>query len=359
MSLTVFQTKLVRAVPQLVQDNINVFNQAANGTIVLGNGDILKDTVETMTLGIIDGLVTDRNAYAPVGTPADARVIARMLTNRIGTSAKVGPVAITNSIMKKIETDVNAVAGEIAAQATEAVIQHYIKAAVGAGTAAISTSDGIGTGANKKPMAIYTQAARKDGVGGRKFPTLADFPLAGALFGDQASRIVSWFMDGVQWANFIAHQAIPSAEQVFAIGNLNVMQDGLGRRVIVSDAVGASAGADTILGLVPGAIAVETNGVSMAADQVVNGENLERWWRGDFDFNIAVKGYRVTSAFRSTIEGTVSPTLAQLRDKTNWELDKGQVDQKPVNNKGDDQKAPTRGIKETAGVLLKLTATTA
>ena len=370
MSLTVFQRKLVTAVTQMIPDNLNVFNAAANGAVVLGTGEVLKDVVEKMSVGLIANLVTDRNAYAPVGTPATAKVLARMLTNSVNLSAKVGPVAITKAMMAKIETNVNSVAAEIAAQATQAIMLHYLKAGIGASKAAIESN---------KEAAEYTQPARVDGVGDRTFPTLADFPLAASKFGDQASLIKSWFMDGVTWANFIAYQALPSAEQVFAIGDLQVMGDGLGRRFIISDAAADAMGEGKMLGLVPGAVAVTTNGLDMLAQEKGGNENIERWWQGEFDFNVAVKGYRLKADVRTKIEGVRSFTLDDITTSKNWELDQGQVDNAPatvqdvgavgaVGAVGDGdtkgrrktqaaQKVPTRHIKETAGVLVTLTKT--
>ncbi|AUG84599.1 major head protein [Escherichia phage B2] len=365
MSLTVFQRKLVTAVTQMIPDNLNVFNAAANGAVVLGTGEVLKDVVEKMSVGLIANLVTDRNAYAPVGTPATAKVLARMLTNSVNLSAKVGPVAITKAMMAKIETNVNSVAAEIAAQATQAIMLHYLKAGIGASKAAIESN----------AAAKYTQPARVDGVGGRTFPTLADFPLAASKFGDQASLIKSWFMDGVTWANFIAYQALPSAEQVFAIGDLQVMGDGLGRRFIISDAAADAMGAGKMLGLVPGAVAVTTNGLDMLAQEKGGNENIERWWQGEFDFNVAVKGYRLKASARTPVEGVRSFKLSDITTSANWELDQGQVDNAPatvqdVGAVGDGdtkgrrktqaaQEVPTRHIKETAGVLVTLTETTA
>lgn len=365
MSLSVFQRKLVTAVSQMIPQNLNVFNAASNGALVVGTGAVLKDVIEQMSVGLIANLVTDRNAYAPVGTPADAKVLARMLTNSVNLSAKVGPVAITKAMMEKIETNVNGVAAEIAAQATQAILLHYLKAGIGAGSAAIAGN----------AAANYTQPGRVDGVGGRTFPTLADFPLAAAKFGDQAGLIKSWFMNGVTWANFIAYQALPSAEQVFAIGDLQVMGDGLGRRFVISDAAGDAMGAGKMLGLVPGAVAVTTNGLDMLAQEKGGNENIERWWQGEFDFNVAVKGYRMKPTFTAPIAGVRSFTMTDITTQANWELDQGQVDNAPASvldvgaqdgtgtqgrrKRQADQAVPTRNVKETAGVLLTLTATTA
>ena len=187
--------------------------------------------------------------------------------------------------------------------------------------------------------------------------------------------IKSWFMDGVTWANFIAYQALPSAEQVFAIGDLQVMGDGLGRRFIISDAAADAMGAGNMLGLVPGAVAVTTNGLDMLAQEKGGNENIERWWQGEFDFNVAVKGYRLKASARTPIEGVRSFKLSDITTSDNWELDQGQVDNAPatvqdVGAVGDGdtkgrrktqaaQAVPTRHIKETAGVLVTLTATTA
>lgn len=371
MSLEVFQTKLTGTTIQLVADNLNVFNQASNGAIVLGTGEVIKDTIEKITVGIIDGLVSDRNAYAPVGTPALAKVLARIKTSSVNLSAKVGPVALTTGIMNKIMTDVNQAAGEVATQATQAILQYYISAACGAGAAAINSQSG----------AIYTQPAHNIQPYGGFFPTSQDFPLAASLFGDANQMITTWFMDGVTWSQFIAQQAVPSAQNVFAIGNMKVFNDGLGRQFIVSDPAaaaaktGAAATNPVILGLVPGAVAITTNGLTLAADQKLGGENIERWWQGEFDINVAVKGYKVKKAFTDTIEGLKSAVLSDVQKSSNWELDVGSVDNSPatldgVNGEGTPTKTgtlkrqaaqavPTRKLKETAGVIIKLTATAA
>ncbi|AHG23462.1 structural protein [Edwardsiella phage eiAU-183] len=362
MSLPVFQEKLIGTTIQLVADNLNVWNASSGGAIVMGSGTVLKDVIEKVTVGIIDGLVSDRNAYAPVGTAADAKVLARMLTNSINLSAKVGPVAITSGMMAKIQTDVNQTAGEVSALATEAIIQHYIKGAVGA----------VGGALCSNAASQYTQPARVNVTAtGMKFPTLADFPLAASLFGDAAGNIKTWAMSGTQWAQFIAYQAVPSAEKVFAIGNIEVLQDGLGRRFLISDAVGTALadviasststklGPDAIIGLVPGAVAITTTGLDMLAEQKGGNENIERWWQGEFDFNVAVKGYRIKSSLRTEIEGLRSAKLADVSSYKNWELDQGAVDNAPVKNTGGSQKVPVKNLKETAGVLMKLTATTA
>lgn len=359
MSFTIFQQKLITKTQQLVMDNLNVFNAASNGAIVLGTGQVIKDFVETMTVGIIEGLVTERDAYAAPGTKADHKTLARLLTNSVNFSAKVGPVTITNAQLAKIEADVNQAASEVAVQATQAILQYYIGAGVGCAVAAI--------GSNSK--AITTQVARANpNVTGGLFPTLSDFPLASIPFGDQSSLIRCWAMTGAQWLQFEAYQAVPSAEKVFSLGDLKVMQDGFGNKFLISDAVGKAVGSvvktgttkfsDVIVGLVPGAVAVTTNGLKMAAQPVVGEENLRTVWQGEFDFGVSVKGYRAKKAVTDAATGETSLKLADVLKTASWELDQGQVGKKLAGQTAD-QAAPARDIKETAGVLLQLTATTA
>lgn len=367
MSLQIFQQKLIGTTQQLVADNLNILNQQSRGAIVMGNAQTIKDFVETMTIGLIDGLATDRNVYAPVGTPAVAKVITRLLINKINVPGKIGPVAITTGMMDRINAAVDSVAGEVAASATEALATRAIQLGVGAAGAAISTNS----------AAIYTQPAYTAPVAGEKYPQLSDFPLAAATFGDQADLIAAWFMSGVQWARFIARQAVPSAQQVFALGNIRVMQDGLGRAFVVSDAAASAlANVNTsttstakkigqdgaVIGLVTGGVQIEYTGLRMAADQKVGGENIEMWWQGEFEHGVALKGYSFKTENFPNVGTTQSFALADLLEAKNWKKPVGFTDNAPLKADGTPMpatKTPEVNVKETAGVLMMLTNTAA
>lgn len=107
MSFTIFQRKLIGTTVQLLTENLNVFNEASGGTMLIGSGEVIKETMEKMTIGIIDGLVQDRNEHAPVNTVVQPKVLSRILGGSINSAGRLGPVAITSGQLRLIETDVN------------------------------------------------------------------------------------------------------------------------------------------------------------------------------------------------------------------------------------------------------------
>ncbi|WCD42730.1 major head protein [Pectobacterium phage Ymer] len=351
MAYVVFDNKLVQTTTQLVHEILQVFNQNSNGCVLLTNDAILKDYTETVSLGLIDNLVTDRNAYAAPGTKVDVKVLAQLLTNSVNLSAKVGPVTLPDAITKKIGTDMDAAAAAIAAQAAQAILIRYINSGFGAAAAAIGSNSAM----------IYTQPENDIKPYGSKFPTLEDFALAKIPLGDQQAMLRLWGMSGAQWLTFQAREAIKSAKLVFELENMRIFGDGLGSNFLVSDAVGSAIGADTLIGLTPEAVIMKQSGLDMRVrDNGTEEENFRRTWKGEFDYSVAVKGYKLKDTVIAAAKAVPrSFTTADITNTANWEKDKGSVGIAHVDNTGAAQAAPVRANKETAGVLIKLTATAA
>lgn len=377
MSLSVFNQKVITTTTQLVQEQLNVFNAASNGALVLGNGQQIADFVEQVSIGLISGLVTERNPYAPAGTDAHLKVLAQLLQNSVNLSGKVGPFVITSGMMAKINRSAAEVAAAISAQAAQGVIQFYLKAGVGALNSAI--------GGNS--AAVYTQPARANGNAGAGSYVLAlqDLPLAAGKFGDAQGTINTWVMDGATWSNFIGLAVIPNVEQLFSIGNINLMGDGLGRKFLITDAINDAGVTNSIIGLVPQAAVITTSGVTTETGTRLGGENIERIMQGEFDFNLALKGYKLKKSVTDKFTGKVSPKVSDVVKAGSWETYTGDVDgpayqfdqydenhdangdplttpaanvPKGTKQREKPQTAPAISVKETAGVLIKLTPTT-
>ena len=64
-----------------------------------------------------------------------------------------------------------------------------------------------------------------------------------------------------------------------------------------------------------------------------------------------------TKAVREMSSQNDVETMADLVKKENWEAEKGETDRKPVGNDADPV-VPTRNVRETLGIIMKLTPTT-
>ena len=374
MALEVFQRQLRTTTVQLIQQDLNVFNQASNGALVLTSGDTLDDIVTQIGFGLIDSLVTDRNQYAPVGTPAQIKVITELLSNRVNGAGKVGPVAISNGLLEKIHRNSAQVAADIAAQASQAILKRYVDVGIGAAYGAISSQ----TGGSGKVNAVYTQQApvAPQLPAGSFLPTYRDFERAATLFGDARSQIRAWFVSGVAYGQMLSDNVLANAERLFELGNIIVYRDVSGRVIVVTDS-DPLINNNAVVGLTANGVVVEAGEVTAATHTEILDENIEYFWRQDFTYGVGVKGYMVTDALANALRGKRSATLADMTTAANWQLaGAGVTDQTPASTDGVNgepyvdgrsgtgtgtrkrqaaPKAPSLTVKETAGVILKLT----
>lgn len=300
MSLYVFQDQVSVAATELVAQEVEKFNAASGGALVLGSADHIGDYIEQTSWQLIGQLAQRRNAYGTGAlTPTE---MGQLLDRMVKIDGRVGPITVTPTMLKRLGKDVSEAAAVVAAQAAAAMMQDYLNAAgsalkIATGKAADSLKDLSG------PKATPVK------------PTLAGLNQGSRLFGDAYSRIVCWLMDGATFHDF-GDAALTNAAQLYNIGNVNVMQDGMGRRFIVSDipalfdATGGAA-LQSCLGLTTGALAVQTSPLIMKAQDVLLDENLKTIMQGEYDFTMGIKGYQFK-------DGVKSPTNAQIATAANW-----------------------------------------
>ena len=369
MSLIVLQQKVQTALTQIIQENLNVFNQASNNTLMLTSDVGSGDTIEQLSWGLISGLVSDRNAYAAAGTPAFHKVLTQLQANKIVMSGRVGPLVVTNGMLKKLNQNIDQIAAQFSADAAQMVLQKYVRVAFGAALGAISTN----------PAAVRTQSApiAPTAPVGSLFPTLREMELTAALFGDQSSNISAWLMTGMQYSALQAYDVIDNPHELFTIDGVRVVSDANGRRFVVSDALNSG---NRIVGLTQAAVVVGSSGQDVRTGQDIGGENVTNIIRADFDYSVAVKGYRVKASVAQQYNGIKSYDEAAATNAANWELvaNVGQ-DNAPntidgvnpnVSNAGgkggntgtlmqqDPQGVIPISVKETAGVIMTLTPST-
>lgn len=374
MALEIFSNTLRNTTRQMVTQDINAFNAASNGAMVLTTGNTLDDVITEIGFGMIAGLDSDRNQYAPVGQPAAIKVITELMSNRVNSAGRIGPVAISNGLLEKIRRDQAGVAAEVAAQASQVITQKYVNVGIAAAYGAISAQTG-GTG---KVNAVYTQTAPVAPMlpAGSFLPTMRDFERAATLFGDQRSQIRAWFVTGSQFGQMLSDSNMQNYERLWEIGNVQMYRDASGRIIVVTDAPALIA-ANGVLGLSTNGVVVESGAITSLAWTEGLNENIEYYWRQDYTYGVGVKGYMVTDAFANSIRGKVTATQAQLSTAANWQLaGAGMTDQTPAytdgingeprtdgqtgngtgtRRRGATPVAPSLNVKETAGVILKLT----
>lgn len=313
MSLTIFQQQVSLAATELVAQQVQLFNAASGGSLVMGSGDHIGDYIERTSWQLLGGLAQRRNAYKD--GDLTAQELGQILDRMVKIDGRIGPVSVTPTMMKRLGKNTAEASSVVAAQAAAAMIQDYLNTTAGALVTAIGTNTDMVT-------SIATA------------PNLAGLNKGARPMGDAFSRLVAWVMDGATFNDF-TDEALTNTNRLFQIGNVNIMQDGLGRRFVISDIPAlAGDGAQNVLGLTAGAAAVQTTALNMLAQPVLGKENLKALMQGEYDYTLGIKGYQWAS------NSIKSPTDAQLTTAANW-------------------KQITTSNKDTAGVLVAFTGAAA
>ena len=297
--MQVFNDFIYTTVTETVDQQIALFNAASRGAIQLSSARNIGDYMDAAFYKAFSTQSRRRDAYA------SGAVAAQDLSQESHVSVKVaganGPFAFNPSQFTWIQKNPEEAAIAIGEQVSQAIIQDMLNASVGACNAAI---------VNQGSLSYDGSAGTMD---------IGDLNLGAAKFGDKAQDIVSWVMHSKPYHDLIG-AAITNTNELFSFGTINVVQDGFGRPLIVSDIPALFNATPTpdqynTLGLVSGGIMVEDNGDFFSNAETNNGdENIERTWQSEYTFNVKLKGYSWDKA-----NGGASPTDAELFTGTNWD----------------------------------------
>lgn len=311
--MQVFNEYVMPATLETLDQMLDAFNAASNGSIVLSpdgfTGDFLQQSF-FQNLGAAQRRVNRYAAQAAV-TPVD-------LTELQNTTVKVaggfGPVRYEPSQMTWLQRPT--VQGiEVASKAfAEILLKDQLNTAIAALVAAI-------TG----------QAAATNDVSATLGITQAALNNSHAKFGDASQSLVAQVMQGSTWHKLVG-QAITNSTNLFVAGNVRVV-DILGKVTVVTDAPAlmqaGTPNKEIILSLAAGAALVHDSRDIISNVQTTNGQTrIETTIQVDYSFGMGLKGYTWDVA-----NGGKSPTSAALATGTNWD------------------KTAT-SIKDTAGVAL-------
>jgi hypothetical protein len=295
----IFNDFLYTTVTETLDQQINLFNAATQGAIVLRSGRNVGDYVDEVFYKAFSAQARRRDAYA------SGAVAAQDLSQETMTKVKVGgangPFAFSPSQFTWIQKNPEEAALVIGEQVTPAILQDYLNAGVSAARAAILNQGSL----------EYDGSAGTMGLGALN--------TGAALFGDASGSIVAWVMHSKPYHDLLG-SAITNSNTLFEYGNLNIVSDNVGRPIIVSDIPSLlntvpTPDEYTSLGLSAGGIVIEDNGDFFSNTETNNGDvNIGRTWQSEYTFSLGIKGYSWDKA-----NGGKSPTDAELATGTNWD----------------------------------------
>jgi hypothetical protein len=300
--MEVFNEYFMPSIIETLGQQINMFNEASGGSIILSTEGFDGDFRQESFYKAIHSARRRVDRYAAQGTPT---VTDLTQDKEIGVKVAggFGPIRYEPSQMTWLQKP-TAEGIEVASRNfAEALLQDQLNSAIAGLVAAVGNNSAV-TSAAAGAM------------------TYARVNAAHALFGDRSAEIVANVMSGAAYHQFVA-QNLTNAERLFQYGAVQIV-DILGKRVVVTDAPSltippvvspAAAGRHRVLGLVPNAAIVDNASDVISNIETVNGKTrIETTMQVDYSFGLRIKGY----AWDVT-NGGKSPSDAALATGSNWD----------------------------------------
>lgn len=302
--MQVFQEEVQTNMTEVLQENVQLFNDASAGSIILGSDMFAGDFSKEAFYKRINNLVRRRD---PSGTGA---VTKQTLTQDLNISVKVAagtpPIEFTLAQFEWLTKDPVEAGVVIGEQLAQEMLKDMLDTAVNATVGAIGNQSSL----------VH------DGTAGTA--NLNALNAGSALFGDASGRIAAWLMHS-KVAHDIRDLSLTNANRLFEFGTVNIFDDGFGRPMIMFDsAQSITTGTPNTyhtLGLVQGGVTINQSGFTDNFETKNGDENIIRTYQGEWAYSLGLKGYKWDTA-----NGGSAPTDAALGTGTNW--DKNATDDK-------------------------------
>lgn len=297
--LAVFQEYVQSTMTETQDQAINKFNDQTRGGIILTSAAHEGDFSQTAIWAKISGLVRRRNAY---GTGAQSqKVLSQLVSTSVKVAAGTPPIEINPGMLKWIQKSPEEAGVVIGTQVAED-----------------SLADMLNTGILAYVAAVGNVAAlNHDGTAGTA--SLPSLNSGAAKFGDRSQDIVAWLVHSKS-AFDIYGQALANANRLFTFGTVQVVDDGFGRPIVMTDSPNMffdNAGTNNYrqLGLAAGGIIVEQGNEFTDNIETSNGdENILRTYQAEWAYQLGLRGFTWDTA-----SGGKSPNDAALGTAANWD----------------------------------------
>ena len=316
-----FFERLYTTTTELLTQQVDLFNAASGGAIVLRSQPIVSDYSQASFFGKVNGLVLSRNAYGNAVLPEVELTHLSDIMVKIGRTTPV--MKMNANDMAWIGQNTELAAATYALQLAPDMLADMLNTGIGACASAIKT-------ASTAPAPLVLD---KTGILNNQALTNVDLVDASAFFGDQAARLQTWIMHS-QVLHKLYSANIVNFNQLFTYGTVRIVADIFGRNFVMTDSpnliVTAAPNTYRTLGLAGEAIVcAQNNDYTDAVVQTLGTENIKRSMQAEWSFNLGLKGYKWDIA-----NGGASPSASALVLGTNW-------DKVATNNK------------DTAGVMIE------
>ena len=303
--MQVFNSYLMPVLAEIYPQEIQKFNAASNGAIVLQSAGFDGDFFRESFYNALHSAQRRVDRYA-----AQASAAATDLTQSQQSMVKVaggfGPIRYEPSQMSWLNKPTQEGIEVAARMFAEALLADQLNTAVAAGVAAIGNVAGLTNDVSASAKITHSALNSTD-----------------ALFGDMSQRLVARVMTGLQYHTLIGEN-LTNAQDLFKSDTVRIV-DILGKAIVVTDVpalrVAGTPNKQKVLTLVAGGIMVSDSGDLITNIETKNGQTrIETTMQSDYTFGLGIKGFTWDET-----NGGKSPTDAELATGTNWDKVKTSV----------------------------------
>ena len=303
--MQVFNQYLMPVLAEIYPQEIQKFNAASNGAIVLQSAGFDGDFFRESFYNALHSAQRRVDRYA-----AQASAAATDLTQSQQSMVKVaggfGPIRYEPSQMSWLNKPTQEGIEVAARMFAEALLADQLNTAVAAGVAAIGNVAALTNDVSASAKITHSALNSTD-----------------ALFGDMSQRLVARIMTGLQYHTLIGEN-LANAQDLFKSDTVRIV-DILGKAIVVTDVpalrVAGTPNKQKVLTLVAGGIMVSDSGDLITNIETKNGQTrIETTMQSDYTFGLGIKGFTWDET-----NGGKSPTDAELATGTNWDKVKTSV----------------------------------
>lgn len=305
--LAIYSEYAYKAFTEVLRQQINLFNEAAGGVIVLSSSAHQGDFSDTAFFQKIDGLVRRRNAYG-TGTIAQ-KVMKQIVDTMVKVGAGTAEIRLDPSQFKWIQMNPEVAGAMLGQQLAVDTMADMLNTGLAAWYAAHVQI----TSPNNLVLDVTGRTAPAD-----KMSFVAQTQAAALLGDGSGGQIQSWIMHSVPMHDLYVN-ALTNNEKLFVYGTVNVQRDAMGRLMFMTDSPSLVDTSGTpvyhTLGMTQTSLMIGQNNDYTAAEQAITGqENIVRTFQAEWSYELGMKGFAWDKA-----NGGKSPTDAALFTSTNWD----------------------------------------
>ena len=294
----VFNDFAQRSFTETIAQDVEKFNGAVGGALVLTGASNIGDYMEESSYSLIADLVGNRNAYSTGGLSAVDLAQLLNVSVKVGGGSK--PVQYTGTSFDWTQRPASEAGTVFGEQVAKGAMAYKLNTVIASLVGAISAADVI-----------------FDGTAG--VASLDSLNAGAGKLGDRQSSIAAWIMHSKSITDIYAG-SLANSNDLFDFGTVKVVTDGFGRPLIMTDSDALhfdNTGTENYhqLGLVQAAGIVEDNGdMRTYTETQVELDNAKQIVKAEFSFNVGLKGYTWDKA-----NGGKSPNDAALALTSNWD----------------------------------------